>query len=93
MPAGAPINATMSGTVATGFDANGYGNYIIITSGAKETLYGHCSKLIAKNGQKVNKGDIIAEVGTTGRSTGNHLHLRYTKDSKSLNPAFYIETK
>lgn len=91
MAAGTPINATMAGTVTTGNDADGYGNYVVITSGNRKTLYGHCSSFLVSNGQAVTEGQEIAKVGNTGKSTGDHLHLEFEKDSKKLNPFFFIE--
>ena len=91
--AGTPINATMSGTVTTGYDGDGYGNYIVITSGNRETLYGHCSSLLVSNGQIVSRGQEIATVGSTGKSTGNHLHFEFEKNGQPLNPLFFIEAE
>jgi hypothetical protein len=74
----------------TGFD-DGYGNYIIIkhTDGF-DTLYGHCDGIVAKTGDTVKQGDIIATVGSTGRSTGNHLHFEVRKDNLKVNPLWII---
>ena len=91
MAAGTPINATMGGTVTTGYDGDGYGNYVVINSGNRKTLYGHCSSLLVSNGQVVTQGQEIARVGNTGKSTGDHLHLEFEKDGKKLNPFFFIE--
>ncbi|HBP65246.1 MAG TPA: hypothetical protein DD730_13495 [Desulfosporosinus sp.] len=91
MPAGTPINATMGGTITTGYDAAGFGNYVVITSGNRKTLYGHCSSLLVFKGQVVTQGQEIARVGNTGKSTGDHLHLEFEKDGKSLNPFFFIQ--
>jgi len=91
MAAGTPINATMGGTVMTGYDGNGYGNYVVITSGNRKTFYGHCSSLLVSNGQAVTQGQEIAKVGNTGKSTGDHLHLEFEKNGKKLNPFFFIE--
>ncbi|WP_058486833.1 M23 family metallopeptidase [Defluviitalea phaphyphila] len=90
MPSGTPICATMSGEVTTGYD-DGYGNYVIITSGERKTLYAHCQTIKVTNGQQVRRGEVIATVGSTGLSTGPHLHLEFEKDGKKLNPEFYIE--
>lgn len=91
MAAGTPINATMEGTVTTGYDGDGYGNYVVITSGNRKTLYAHCSSLLVTNGQAVTQGQEIARVGNTGKSTGEHLHLEFEKNGKNLNPFFFIE--
>ena len=75
---GQPIYASASGTVTfSGGDNSGYGNYVIIDHGSGyTTLYGHCSSLVAVTGQYVNQGDLIGYVGSTGNSTGPHLHFR-----------------
>jgi len=54
------------------------------------TLYAHCSKLLVSEGQQVSAGDKIAEVGTTGRSTGNHLHLEIRIGGEKQNPRSYL---
>lgn len=92
MPGGTPIKAVMGGTVTRGYDS-GYGNYVIITSGNKKTLYAHCQLIEVSDGQQVKRGEVIATVGNTGLSTGQHLHLEYEKDGKKLNPAFYIDSR
>ena len=55
-----------------------------------KTLYGHCSSLLVTNGQKVTKGQAIAKVGSTGKSTGPHLHLNVYKNGETVNPRNYI---
>lgn len=91
MEEGTPINAAMEGTVTTEYDADGYGKYLVITSGDRKTLYGHCSSFLVSNGQTVSKGQEIATTGNTGKSTGSHLHLEFEKNGKKLNPFFYLE--
>ena len=93
MAAGTPINATMGGKVTTGYDGDGYGNYVVITSENRKTLYGHCSSFLVADGQTVTKGQEIANVGNTGKSTDNHLHLEFEKNGKNLNPFFFIESE
>ena len=67
------------------------GNLIVITHGnGVQTYYGHCSKLIATAGQKVSTGDVIAKVGSTGRSTGSHLHFEIRVNGSALNPLSYV---
>ncbi|MCR5290337.1 MAG: M23 family metallopeptidase [Treponema sp.] len=86
-PQGTPIYAALSGkVVSTGFNAT-YGNFVIIAhhSGYK-TLYGHMSAIIAKNGAYVTPGSIIGRVGSTGLSTGPHLHFTVYKNGKTVNP-------
>lgn len=93
MPGGTPINACNAGTIVTGSDASGWGNYIkVVAADGSYTLYGHMSGFAVANGQTVNPGDVIGYVGTTGASTGNHLHLEYhDKDNRNLNPLIFTE--
>ena len=87
-PHGTSIYAAMAGKVtATGFSPI-YGNYVIIThhSGYK-TLYGHMSKIIAVKNQSVDAGTIIGRVGSTGMSTGPHLHFTVYKNNVAVNPS------
>jgi len=93
MPASTPINAAMSGLVKTGYDGAGFGNYVVITSGNRKTFYGHCNTPLVSDGQTVTKGQVISTVGSTGKSTGNSLHLEFEKDGKKLNPLFFIESE
>lgn len=90
MPDGTPINAAMSGKIKVGHNGS-YGNYVEITSKKRKTLYAHCATIKVANGQNVKKGDVIATVGSTGSSTGSHLHMEFEKNGKLLNPFFYIE--
>ena len=67
--------------------SNAYGNYVVIDHGGGiTTLYAHSSKLVVKVGDKVRAGQEIMKVGTTGYSTGPHLHFEVRKDGKYLNP-------
>lgn len=90
---GTSIKAAASGTVivsSNGYNG-GYGNYIIISHGnGIETVYGHCSALYAKVGQKVSQGQSIAAVGNTGRSYGNHLHFEIRINGVAQNPQNYV---
>ena len=69
----------------------GYGKTIVIAhpSGIP-TLYGHCSSLVVCNGTTVRKGQLIARVGSTGRSTGNHLHFEVRRGGSPVNPMSYL---
>ena len=90
-PTGTPIKAVASGTVTFAEKSGPYGNLIKIThENGVETWYGHCSKLYATVGQKVEAGDIIAAVGSTGNSTGPHLHLEIRIDGTAINPQNYL---
>lgn len=91
-PGGSPILAAASGKVIiAGNTGNGYGNYVVIDHGGGiTTLYGHCSKLLVKKGQSVSRGQQIAKVGSTGLSTGNHLHFEVRVKGACVNPKKYI---
>ncbi len=86
-PTGTPIYASMSGTISTTGVNRVYGNYVIIDHGnGYQTLYAHMSKIIAKKGQWVSQGTRIGLVGSTGYSTGPHLHFTVYKNGKMINP-------
>lgn len=86
-PQGTPILASNSGTVSFAGFSNIYGNYVIIKhANGYQTLYGHMSKIIAKKGQWVSQGTRIGLVGSTGYSTGPHLHFTVYKNGKLVNP-------
>ena len=90
-PTGTPIKVTAEGTVTFAEYNGSYGNLIKVDHGnGVETWYAHCSKLIAKVGQTVKAGDIIALVGSTGNSTGSHLHLEVRINGTHVNPQNYI---
>jgi murein DD-endopeptidase MepM/ murein hydrolase activator NlpD len=85
---GTEIYATGDGVVERADDlAQGYGNHVVINHGyGYETLYGHMSKIIARVGQRVKRGDIIGLVGSTGMSTAPHLHYEVIKNQNKINP-------
>jgi murein DD-endopeptidase MepM/ murein hydrolase activator NlpD len=87
-PIGTPIYATGNGVISSvEFGDRGYGNNVMITHGyGYQTLYGHMSKIIVKNGQAVKRGDIIGYVGNSGKSTGPHCHYEVIKNGKKINP-------
>ena len=88
---GTKIKAAAGGTVTFSGYKNSYGYMIVINHGnGVETYYGHCSKLFAKEGQKVEQGEIIAAVGNTGNSTGPHLHLESRLNGVAYNPQNYL---
>ena len=99
-PAGTPIYAAASGYVqVAGWSSGGYGNYVIIYHGkmsdgtAYSTLYGHMRSVATTAGKYVKQGELIGYVGSTGNSTGNHLHLEVWKGgskANAVNPRSYI---
>jgi murein DD-endopeptidase MepM/ murein hydrolase activator NlpD len=91
-PQGTPIYATANGTIKlAGNTGNGYGNHVIVNHGyGYETLYGHMYRIKAKSGQRVKRGEIIGYVGSTGKSTGPHLHYEVHKNGKRLDPVYFF---
>ena len=88
---GTPIKAAAQGTVKHSGVMGGYGNLIILDHGnGVQTYYGHCSKLYVKKGEKVSAGDVIAAVGSTGNSTGPHLHFEVRINGSVVNPQRYL---
>ncbi len=87
-PSGTPIKAAAGGVVIYAARYGGYGNCVMIDHGdGVVSLYGHCSSLAVSNGQKVNQGETIAYVGSTGLSTGPHLHFEVRKNGVPTNPS------
>ena len=90
-PAGKEIYATGDGVVTLAKRVQGLGKAVYISHGfGYMTRYGHMSKIHAKLGQKVSRGDVIGLVGSTGRSTGNHVHYEVHVDGRATNPLAYI---
>lgn len=87
-PIGTDIYAAGNGVVKLiEYDSRGYGNHVIISHGfGYETLYGHMSKINVRPGQKLNRGDVIGGVGSTGTSTAPHLHYEVIKQGNKINP-------
>ncbi len=84
---GADINSVLSGTVVRSDYASDYGHYVVIDHGdGLCTLYAHCSKRLVEVGDKVEQGDTIALVGSTGASTGPHLHFEVRVNNERINP-------
>lgn len=91
-PVGTPIYATADGTVSKAEWFSGYGLFVSLEHGADiQTRYGHMSRLNVSNGQQVRKGDIIGYVGSTGRSTGPHLHYEVRIAGQAVNPLPYMQ--
>lgn len=91
-PMGTVIQAAASGTVtSSGWSDNGFGYCVVISHGnGVQTLYAHCSKLYVSAGDYVSQGDKIAAVGSTGWSTGPHLHLEIRVNGTIVNPQYYL---
>ena len=88
---GTPIKAVADGIVKLAGVSGGYGNLVVIDHGnGVETYYGHCSSINVRVGAEVKAGDEIAKVGSTGNSTGNHLHFEIRINGSSVNPQKYI---
>lgn len=91
-PFGTEIYAAEAGTVTrAGWNTGGYGNFVIIDHGdGYSTLYGHCSSVVCYAGQQVEKGQLIAYVGSTGNSTGNHCHFEVMINNICTDPCNYL---
>lgn len=91
---GTEIRAAYSGIVSEVGSNSVGGNYIsLVHKDGSETLYCHCSKIIAEKGDVIRAGETIALVGSTGRSTGPHLHFEITVGGKTENPLLYLPNK
>ncbi|MBO4404738.1 MAG: peptidoglycan DD-metalloendopeptidase family protein [Treponema sp.] len=93
-PSGTPIYPAMSGVISLTGWSNVYGNYVIISHiDGYQTLYGHMSKITCKKGDRVNQSDMIGKVGSTGYSTGNHLHFTVYKNGNRINPEKVVKLR
>lgn len=92
VPAGTPILASNTGTVVTATYSSSAGNYLMIYHGNNTyTIYMHCSKLAVSSGASVIKGQVIGYVGSTGVSTGPHLHFAFSVNGNYVNPLKYVK--
>jgi murein DD-endopeptidase MepM/ murein hydrolase activator NlpD len=93
-PVGTPIYATADGTVSdAGYNSGGYGNLVKIDHGRGiETRYGHLSAFLVRPGQRVTRGQMIGRMGSTGRSTGSHLHYEVRIDGRAVNPIPFMKS-
>ena len=89
-----PIYATADGIVGRSeWNSGGYGNLVEINHGQGiQTRYGHLSRLIAQPGQRVRRGELIGLMGSTGRSTGSHLHYEVRIDGRAVNPIPFMQS-
>lgn len=93
-PKGTPVYATADGTVTNETPGGGYGMVIVINHGySYKTVYAHLSKRKVKPGQKVKRGEVIGYVGSTGLSTGAHLHYEVIKNGQRVNPVYYFNAE
>ena len=88
---GADIVASMEGKVEVVSSQGDYGNHLKITNGEISTLYAHCSKIVVNEGDSIKQGQKIAEVGSTGRATGPHLHFEIRRNNKTVDPLKIVE--
>jgi murein DD-endopeptidase MepM/ murein hydrolase activator NlpD len=92
-PHGTPIYATADGIIGRAQRLGGYGLYVEVEHGNNiQTRYGHMSSFVVASGQRVKKGDVIGYVGSTGRSTGNHLHYEVRIAGTPVNPIPFVES-
>lgn len=88
---GTAIHAVQDGTVTAAGEAGGYGLCVVIDgNGGYQSKYAHCDSILVSAGQEVKRGDVIATVGSTGVSTGPHLHLEVLHNGEYLNPGYFV---
>lgn len=91
-PEGSDVLAVGSGVVEDVVSKKGYGHQVVINHGnGYESRYAHNKEVLVEVGQTVHRGDVIAKVGSTGRSTGPHVHFEIIKDGKSVNPLKFVK--
>lgn len=81
----------MDGKVILASSEGDYGNHLKIVSGNVTTLYAHCKTLYVKEGDEIKQGMEIAEVGSTGKATGPHLHFEIRVDDRLVNPEYVLQ--
>lgn len=93
-PRGTPIVAALDGVVRSAESRGGYGNVIIIDhGGGVETRYAHCDTLSVRPGERILAGDLIGTVGSTGNSTGAHLHFEVREHGKARDPISWLDSR
>ncbi len=83
---GTDVHSAMSGHVIKATESKTYGKYIIIEDGDMQTVYAHCRELLVNEGEYVEQGKVIAKSGSTGYSTGPHLHFEIRINDNTINP-------
>ena len=88
---GTPVHSATAGTAHIGFDSDGAGNYVMVIVDAHvRVFYCHLSSVAVVNGKAVSAGDVIGGLGSTGNSTGPHLHFEIQRDGSSIDPAVWL---
>jgi len=92
MPIGTPLYAPFDGTITRArYDRDGNGWFVVIDNGEGwQALFAHCHRLFVREGEQVETGQVIGEVGNTGASTGSHLHMEIFRNGRRLNPIFWV---
>ncbi len=91
-PSGAPVRATASGKFVKAGWTGGYGRMVEFDHGnGLKTRYAHMSKILVKKGQRINVRKIIGKIGSSGRSTGPHLHCEIRGHGKTVNPVLFLK--
>lgn len=88
---GDSIISAITGTVTLVSEQGDLGNHVKIVNDEYETVYAHCSQILVQEGSQISQGDTIATVGSTGNSTGNHLHFEIIKQGEYIDPLTVIE--
>ncbi|MCK6545434.1 M23 family metallopeptidase, partial [Myxococcota bacterium] len=92
-PEGAPVRAAGAGTVVRAGEESGYGNVVVVDHGAGiETRYAHLAAIHVRPGQRLDAGVELGLVGSTGKSTGPHLHFEVRRDGRSIDPAHALRS-
>jgi len=91
---GTPVSATADGLVIYSAPHAGYGNLVIVYhSNGVTTRYGHLSKITVEAGQRIKRGEQVGHAGSTGRSTGTHVHYEIRENDQPVDPATYLASK
>ncbi|MBO5348673.1 MAG: M23 family metallopeptidase [Clostridia bacterium] len=88
---GTTIIGAMEGTVIEASSKGDFGLHLKVANGDITLIYAHCSELLVKEGDKINQGDEIAKVGSTGKATGPHLHFEIRRENRAINPEYLLQ--